>query len=651
MSDIERIWITDAVKAIDGALKLRVLGGPYGIDKQGHEFHAGTDFADVPIVPVISYHGWDALDGARIGWATKAERDESGQWYEVSLDPTDIGKKLYADAQAGKVRASSDSIQHLVRPENALKGYRGKIDRWPIGAISLMGADKYDRAMNPRAIAVPALKAFYDELITSIEADSGEPAAKAGAVFAGRNAARIKQLKQLVDELTAEMPEAFQDAAGEAASEDKQSAPTVNHAEGAGVKAEMTKEEMEVLATMLADKMKPATPPPAAKAEDTDAAAKAVADKAMEIVDKRLVEAGRPKFATKAEADAEDTKRGIYDYLNRADTPAAKAFIETKDERTKAFGQFLAGKATPAAKALLGDDDVRGGFILAPQQFVAALLRKIDDSVVIRQVGTRFTIDQAESLGVPTLDTDISDADWTSELNTGSEDDAIRFGKRELYPRALAKRVKVSNRLRRQAAIPVDALVQERLSYKFGVTMEKAYMTGDGNGKPLGLFTASANGISTARDVTTAGAGVVAGDDLIDALYSLKEGYMKSPTTAWVFHRDIVKRIRKLKASNGEYLFDDSNTVQYGLNGGAEFPTLLGKPVIMSEFAPNTYTSGNYIGLIGDMRFYYYADALALAIQVLNELYAETNQTGFIGRAETDGMPALEEAFARIKLQ
>jgi HK97 family phage major capsid protein len=181
--------------------------------------------------------------------------------------------------------------------------------------------------------------------------------------------------------------------------------------------------------------------------------------------------------------------------------------------------------------------------------------------------------------------------------------------------------------------------------------MEKGYMTGDGNGKPLGLFTASANGISTARDVTTAGAGVVAGDDLIDALYSLKEGYMKSPTTAWVFHRDIVKRIRKLKATGGEYLFDDSNTVQFGLNGGAEFPTLLGKPVIMSEYAPNTFTSGNYIGLIGDMRFYYYADALALAIQVLNELYAETNQTGFIGRAETDGMPALEEAFARIKLQ
>jgi len=42
--------------------------------------------------------------------------------------------------------------------------------------------------------------------------------------------------------------------------------------------------------------------------------------------------------------------------------------------------------------------------------------------------------------------------------------------------------------------------------------------------------------------------------------------------------------------------------------------------------------------------------ALNISIQVLTELYAETNQTGFIGRYELDGMPVLEEAFARLKL-
>jgi len=41
---------------------------------------------------------------------------------------------------------------------------------------------------------------------------------------------------------------------------------------------------------------------------------------------------------------------------------------------------------------------------------------------------------------------------------------------------------------------------------------------------------------------------------------------------------------------------------------------------------------------------------LNLAVQRLVELYAETNQIGFIGRLESDGMPTLEEAFVRIKL-
>jgi hypothetical protein len=30
------------------------------------------------------------------------------------------------------------------------------------------------------------------------------------------------------------------------------------------------------------------------------------------------------------------------------------------------------------------------------------------------------------------------------------------------------------------------------------------------------------------------------------------------------------------------------------------------------------------------------------------ELYAETNQVGYIGRMEVDGMPVLEEAFSRL---
>ncbi len=69
-----------------------------------------------------------------------------------------------------------------------------------------------------------------------------------------------------------------------------------------------------------------------------------------------------------------------------------------------------------------------------------------------------------------------------------------------------------------------------------------------------------------------------------------------------------------------------------------------------SEYAPNTFTTGLYVGLLGDLSYYWIADALSMTVQRLEELYAATNQVGFIGRLETDGMPVLEEAFVRVKL-
>jgi HK97 family phage major capsid protein len=65
-------------------------------------------------------------------------------------------------------------------------------------------------------------------------------------------------------------------------------------------------------------------------------------------------------------------------------------------------------------------------------------------------------------------------------LQTGSEDTAMAFGKRNLHPQPLAKRIKLSNQLLRQAMIGPEALVIERLGYKFAVTQEKAFLTGSG---------------------------------------------------------------------------------------------------------------------------------------------------------------------------
>jgi HK97 family phage major capsid protein len=292
-------------------------------------------------------------------------------------------------------------------------------------------------------------------------------------------------------------------------------------------------------------------------------------------------------------------------------------------------------------RALQMDVVTKGGALVAPEEFVATLLRAVDDLVFIRQFATKYTVTMAGALGVPTLDADPADADWTSELQTGSETD-MTFGKRELRPHPLAKRIKVSNKLLRASALQPESLVASRLAYKFAITEEKAFLTGTGAQQPLGVFTASADGIPTSRDVSTGNTQTaLTADGLIEAKYTLKGPYW--PRARWIWSRTAVKNIRKLKDGNGQYLWAP------GLTGGTP-DTILDMPYSVSEYVPATFTNGLYVGILGDFSQYWIVDALDMTVQRLVELYAETNQTGFIGRTEVDGAPVMAEAFVRVQL-
>lgn len=327
-------------------------------------------------------------------------------------------------------------------------------------------------------------------------------------------------------------------------------------------------------------------------------------------------------------------------------TPANPASPRGTAEYRTAFANYLRGGdrslTSVDLRALEATGHAAGGYLVAPEQFVDTLIKFVDDQVFIRAKATKYRVAQAEKMGVPTLDADPADADWTTELAVGGEDSTMAFGKREFAPHPIAKLLKVSKKLLRASAMPVEQIVLERLGYKFGITQEKAFLTGNGADKPLGLFTASSDGISTARDVSTGNTSTAIGfDGLIEAKYSVKGAYW--PKAEWIFHRDALKQISKLKDGDGAYLWRQA--VKDG-----DPDTVLGRPVNMSEYAPNTFTSGLYVGIFGDLSQYWICDALDMQVQRLVELYAAANQDGFIGRMESDGMPVLAEAFARVKL-
>ena len=283
-----------------------------------------------------------------------------------------------------------------------------------------------------------------------------------------------------------------------------------------------------------------------------------------------------------------------------------------------------------------------GGNTVLPLALHTELIDRIEDETYMRQICTVLTpLNTAESIGVVTIDANPDDADWTTELSAGTSDSGMAFGRRPLKPEHLAKRIKISRRLLQISSFDIVSLVLSKLAYKFGVTAEKAMMTGDGTDKPLGIFTASSTGISTARDITEQMTSTLVTDDaLINLTMALKPGYRSK--AAFIMHTNILKQVRKIKDQDEQYVF------QPGLQLGQP-DTLLGRPIYESQYAPSAAAPNGYAMVFGDFKKYFIQDSYNMEILRLDELFAGTNEIGFDGHFWTDAMPIHEEAFARLK--
>lgn len=312
----------------------------------------------------------------------------------------------------------------------------------------------------------------------------------------------------------------------------------------------------------------------------------------------------------------------------------------------RAFQAYL--RTGERQAALQSDNAEQAGYLLTPEQFAAGILKEVDDLLFIRRFARVHTVPEAESLGIRKRTARLSSFAFTAELEVAAEDTSLKYGKKVLTPHHLTGMIKVSRDLMRRSS-DIEGEVRGELARDAGEVMEDHYLTGTGDRQPLGLFTASSDGISTGRDVVTGANDNFTADQLLVAKYTLKGQYRRGlrGEVRWLFHRDAISKIARLKDSEGQYLLRVGMGVAQ--DGGAPEDTLLGFPVDESERTPNTFSAGNYVGLLANYRYYEIADALSFELQVLTELYAATNQVGMIARLKTDGMPTLEEAFVRLK--
>lgn len=250
-------------------------------------------------------------------------------------------------------------------------------------------------------------------------------------------------------------------------------------------------------------------------------------------------------------------------------------------------------------KALSVGGDATGGYVVNPDMS-GRIVGKVFETSPMRAYASVQVISTDALEGL--FDLDEAACGWVEETGSRPETDTPDLGKWRIPVHELYANPRATQKILDDAEINIEAWLAAKVADKFARTEAAAFVSGDGVGKPRGFLTYS-NGTTlpgTIEQVSTGVNGAFAaapsgGDVLIDALYSLKAQYRANAT--WFMNRATTKLVRKLKDSDGSYLWSP------GIAAGQP-ASIIGYPVAAFEDMPNPATGSLSIA-VGDMRAAY----------------------------------------------
>ena len=237
--------------------------------------------------------------------------------------------------------------------------------------------------------------------------------------------------------------------------------------------------------------------------------------------------------------------------VSKPDNANRESKTGTASEKyNKAFWNQMRNRSTQEVRNILSEGvDSEGGF-LVPETFENTLVQALDEELVIRQLAHTFTT-ASNAHKIPVVATR-GKAMWTEE-NAAITDSDTSFGQKTIGAHKLCALIKVSEELLNDTAFDLEGYFNQEFARRIGEAEEEAFVIGDGSAKPYGIFDDSEGG---EVGVTAASTVNITSDELIDLYYSLKAPYRKNGV--WLLNDSTVNIIRKLKDSNGQYLWQPS---------------------------------------------------------------------------------------------
>lgn len=230
-------------------------------------------------------------------------------------------------------------------------------------------------------------------------------------------------------------------------------------------------------------------------------------------------------------------------------------------------------------------------------------------------------------------------ATWTGEQPASSAAHRVTdpvFGTIGISVYTAMLSLPLTNDLVEDSAFPIVSYSSGKFGETIQLLRENMVINGSGVNQPTGILlnpVASGEGVNY---VVSGDANLVTADGLMDLTFALPPQYDEK--ASFVMNKtSTAKAISKLKDGQGRYIWGQGYN-DSGLAVNWRNRNLMGYEVNLCQFMPDVKANA-YPVIFGDLTGYYLVDRIALSIQVLREIYAETNQILLLGRVRFGGAP------------
>lgn len=284
--------------------------------------------------------------------------------------------------------------------------------------------------------------------------------------------------------------------------------------------------------------------------------------------------------------------------------------------------------------ALVTGDDAGAGYLLAPPDMQADILKSVLEISNFRALATVRTIGVGSYKRPKKTGRGTATRVGETQHRTNTGDPA--YGMIEIHAPEVFARIEVSQQMLEDAAYDLLAELREDASEQFAYKEGYEHINGAGAAN-------QAEGILTNSEIAYTASGTsaaVTADGMIDLFYGLKTAYTRNAN--WIFNRATLAAIRKLKDDNKQYLWTP------GIAGSVP-NTILGATYVEMPDMPNIAADA-YPVVFGDFRrAYVIVDRVAISFQVDYVTGADDGLIIFRARRRTGGGVMLPEAVRKLK--